>query len=157
MIKNLAILLSLFTFLLVSNSEGRIRLRKVKDAPKTCSYMKEDNLLSRPEKPVWSTEKHSIILADDISLVNDLGQTVCTWPRSLFNPLGDITKFRFYIDEYKEIIYPYIDNKQTGYLVIKAPFKNCSLDEQFKSVSLEFPKCEKPKGHSRKKKKKVTA
>ena len=141
---------------LVSSAESRIRLRKVKDSVKTCSYMKEDTLLSRPEKPVWSTERHSIILGDEISLVNDLGQTVCTWPRSVFNPISDLTNFRFYIDEYKEIIYPYVDNKESGFVEIKASFKNCTFDEQVKLASLEFPKCEKDKskGRSRRNKKK---
>ena len=151
MTKFLILALFLSSFSLPAHS--RIRLRKVKDAPKTCAMMKEDSLLSRPEKSVWSTERHSVVVADDISLVNDLGQTVCTWPRSLFNPLGDITNFRFYIDEYKEIVYPYIQNQQAGFLVIKTPFQSCSLDERTKISSLEFPKCEKPKGRSRKKKK----
>lgn len=155
MIKYLFFIFPILTFIITCPGQARIRLRKVKDAPKTCSIMKEDHLLSRPDKPVWSTEKHSVVVADDISLVNDLGQTVCTWARTDFNLLGDITKFRFYIDEYKEVIYPYMD-KDTGFLVVKAPFKSCSLSEKINTANLEFPKCEKPKGHSRKKKKKST-
>lgn len=138
-------------------SEARIRLRKVKDSPKTCAFMKEDSLLSRPAKPVWSTERHSLVVADDITLVNDLGQKVCTWDKNLFLNLGEITKFRFYIDEYKEVIYPYLETKGAGYLMIKTPFKSCSLDDKSKSESLDFPKCTKPKHVMKKRKKKTTA
>ncbi len=118
--------------------------------------MKEDSLLSRPIKPVWSTERHSIVVADDISLVNDLGQKVCSWDRKVFSEFGDITKFHFYIDEFKENIYPYIDNKESGFLVLKAPFKDCSFAEKSVVQNLSFPKCEKAKKVARRKKKKVS-
>ena len=148
--------LALFILCNFQIAESRIRLRKVKEAPKTCSFMKEDSLLSRPIKPVWSTERHSIVVADDITLVNDLGQKVCSWDRKVFAEFGDITKFHFYIDEFKENIYPYIDNKESGFLVLKAPFKQCSFSEKTIVPSLSFPKCEKAKKVARRKKKKVS-
>ncbi len=135
--------------------EAKIRLRKVKDSQRTCAVMKEDLLLSRPAKPVWSTERHSIVVADDILLVNDLGQKICTWDKAQFSTLGEITKFRFYIDEYKEIIYPYIADKDKGFIFVTTPFKSCSLEKSVNVSKVEYPKCEKPKraGKNSKKKK----
>ena len=118
--------------------------------------MKEDSLLSRPVKPVWSTERHSVVVADDITLVNDLGHKVCSWDRKAFSEFGDITKIHFYIDEFKENIYPYIDRKESGFLVIKSAFRDCSFTEKLMVQSLSFPKCEKLKKVARRKKKKVS-
>ena len=62
----------------MNQSQARIRLRKVKDPPRTCSVMKKDELLSRPSKPIWSTERHSVVISDEITLLNDLGVKVCS-------------------------------------------------------------------------------
>ena len=148
------ILLTLLSLITV-DAESRIRLRKVKEPVRTCSIMKEDDLLSRPTKPIWSTEKHSVVVGEEITLLNDLGVKVCSWNKSSFSSLGDVSSFRFYVDEYKEFIYPYIDRKELGFTLMKVPFKNCSLDDQVTLAKLDFPTCEKPKKVSKKRKKKV--
>lgn len=148
------ILITLLSLITV-DAESRIRLRKVKEPPKTCAVMKEDGLLSRPTKPIWSTEKHSVVVGEEITLLNDLGVKVCSWNKSNFSGLGDVASFRFYVDEYKEYIYPFIDRKELGYTMLKVPFKNCSLKEQVTLAKLDFPVCEKPKKSSKKRRKKV--
>lgn len=134
--------------------EANIRLRKVKDPPRTCSFMKKDELLSRPTKPIWSTERHSIVISDEITLLNDLGVKVCSWNKNLFGKTADLSQFRFYVDEYKEIIYPYLDEKENGFVIYKVAFKDCSLNDKVTLSKLEFPNCEKPKKISKKRKKK---
>lgn len=134
--------------------EARIRMRKVKDAPKTCAYMKEDELLSREDKTIWATERNSVVIADEVTLVNDLGQKFCQWDKASFASFGDISNFRFYIDEFKEFVYPYLDKKNGEYVVFKIPFKTCSLENLKTVAQLEFPKCEKPKKNSKKRKNK---
>ncbi|MFZ3229214.1 MAG: hypothetical protein WA160_03330 [Pseudobdellovibrio sp.] len=141
-------------FGLLQTTEARIRLRKVKDAPRTCVVMKEDDLLSRDDKLVWATERNSIVIDDELTLVNDLGQKICQWNKSAFTAFGDVASFRFYIDEYKDIIYPYIDKKELGVLIFKVPFRTCALDDQKTLITLELPKCDKPKTVSKKAKKK---
>ncbi len=130
--------------------EARIRMRKVKEPPRTCAVMKMDELLSRPAKPVWSTERHSLVVGEQIMLVNDLGVKICSLNKDRFSSVGDITQFRFYIDEYKEVLYPYIDTKDRGFLVIKVPFATCSLDDRTTLAKFELPACEKPKKAKRK-------
>ncbi len=134
--------------------EANIRLRKVKDPPRTCSFMKKDELLSRSTKPIWSTERHSIVISDEITLLNDLGVKVCSWNKNLFGKTADLSQFRFYVDEYKEIIYPYLDEKENGFVIYKVAFKDCSLNDKVTLSKLEFPNCEKPKKISKKRKKK---
>ena len=106
----------------MNQSQARIRLRKVKDPPRTCSVMKKDELLSRPSKPIWSTERHSVVISDEITLLNDLGVKVCSWNKNLFGKTADLSQFRFYVDEYKEFIYPYLDEKENGVVLYKFPF-----------------------------------
>ena len=138
----------------MNQSQASIRLRKVKDPPRTCSMMKKDELLSRPSKPIWSTERHSVVISDEITLLNDLGVKVCSWNRNLFGKTVDLSQFRFYVDEYKEFIYPYLDEKENGVVLYKVPFKDCSLTDKVTLSKLEFPNCEKPKIVSKKRKKK---
>lgn len=117
--------------------------------------MKVDSLLSRPAKPIWSTERHSVVVADDVTLVNDLGQKICSWNKSSFTSLGEVSEFHFYIDEFKEVLYPYLElPEKGGYLLFKVPLKSCSLEDQSPTKDLDFPKCEKPKKSTKKKKKK---
>ena len=149
-----------FSSLFNSAAEARIRLRKVKDAPKTCVVMKEDPLLSRKDKFVWGTERNSVVIGDsEITIVNDLGNKVCEWAKSDFSSLGTVEDFKFYIDEYKDVIYPFLDKKELGVLMLKVPMKTCSLTEQKTMAALELPKCEKPASSkkSKKKSKKIKA
>lgn len=145
-------------FGLLSTANARIRLRKVKDPPRTCMVMKEDELLSRKEKLVWATERNSVVVDDsDITIVNDLGRKICEWNKATFAAFGNVEDFRFYIDEYKDTIYPYIAKKDVGVTMIKIPLQTCSLNDQRTLASLEIPKCEKPKKISKRSTKKNKA
>jgi hypothetical protein len=131
---------------LFNTANARIRLHKVKDPPKTCTVMKEDGLLSRAEKQVWATERNSVIIdQDEVTVVNDLGQKICEWDKATFSALGNVSDFRFYIDEYKNFIYPYIEKKDQGVTMIKVPLQTCSLTDQRTVASFDTPKCDKPK------------
>lgn len=144
-----------FILLTIDPVQARIRLRKVKDPPRTCTVMKEDELLSRPVKPIWSTERHSVVIGNDVTLLNDLGVKVCSWNKNLFGKNADLSKFRFYIDEYKEYVYPFIETKDNGSTLYKVAFKDCSMADKVTLSKLEFPDCEKPKKLSKKRKKKT--
>ena len=138
-------------------AEGRIRLRKVKEAPRVCQAMKEDKLLSRNDKKVLSTERHSLIFEETVSLVRDKGEKICSWRVSELESLGALDQFHFFIDEYKEILYSYVKNLDESYLIITTPFATCSLETKVTLPQFEPPKCEPPKKKSsalkRKKKK----
>lgn len=136
-------------------SEGRIRLRKVKEAPKTCKTMEEDNFLSRKEKKVLGTLRHSVLIENDaedqnITLVKDKGEKICQWNLDQWseiqqdNKLPDIKSFKFYIDEYKNVIYPYVQKKDKSFFVMSIPINTCDLSIQRTNAKLELPKCEKP-------------
>jgi hypothetical protein len=143
----------LFSF---SFSEAKIRLRKVKEAPKTCVTMKEDNFLSRKEKKVLGTLRHSILIennseAPSITLVKDKGEKICQWDMKTWasiereNKLPHASAFKFYIDEYKEVLYPYVQRGDKSYFMMSIPFKDCSLETQITKLSLNLPKCEVPR------------
>lgn len=151
--KLLIILGILFSF---AQSEARIRLRKVKEAPKTCVTMKEDSFLSRKDKKVLGTLRHSILIENDseapsITLVKDKGEKICQWTMDKWssiekdNRLPATEAFKFHIDEYKEVLYPYVQKDDKSYFMMAISFKDCSLDDQVTKASLDFPKCESPK------------
>ena len=136
-------------------SEAKIRLRKVKEAPKACKTMEEDSFLSRKEKKVLGTLRHSVLIEDDaseqsITLVKDKGEKICQWELSEWsaiqqdNKLPDIQAFKFYIDEYKNVIYPYVQKKDKSYFVMSVPIQTCDLTSQQTYAKLDLPKCEKP-------------
>lgn len=133
---------------------GRIRMRKVKDAPKVCSVMGEDKYLSRGGKRIFGTLRNSVIIEQDISLVNDLGKKICQWPANkLQASLGDLGKYSFYIDEQRNALYPYI-KADSQYQFLKISLDDCSLGEIQTAEKLELPKCEsKKKSRSRSKRK----
>ena len=148
------ILMSLF---LSAYSEARIRTRKVKEAPRACTLMSEDKLLSRPDKKVLSTERHSLVFEDtetSLTLVKDKGEKICEWNLADLNAIAPVENFKFYIDEYKEMIYPYTQLNDGSMLVIKSPLSECSLNNKLTQMKFEFPKCEKPKKSASKKHKK---
>ena len=152
MLTRIAICVLLFVFSL--SAEARIRLRKVKEAPKTCQILKEDPLLSRPDKKVLSTERHSLIFEDNISLVRDKGEKICSWRMSEFDSLAPVDQFQFFIDEYKEILYSYVKNADQSYFIMTIPFATCSLETKVTLPEFQPPKCEKPKKKSSAKKRK---
>lgn len=161
----LALILSL-TF--IQHSVARIRLRKVKEAPKTCKTMTEDNFLSREDKKVLGTLRHSILIDDDaneknITLVKDKGEKICQWSFDQWsaimtdNNLPDIKSFKFYIDEYKNVIYPYVQKSDKSYFVMSVPIQTCDLSNQVIKAKLELPKCEAPHKNRKRSKKRSVA
>lgn len=134
---------------------GRIVNRKVKEAPKVCAIMTEDKLLSKDKKQVFGTLKHSVVIEDNISILNDLGKKECQWPFEKLNIYGDIESFSYYIDEYKNYIYPYFKNTdKAGYTMLKVSLSTCEIEDSYNNDKLEFPKCAKPEGPSKKSKSK---
>ncbi|MEQ1721768.1 MAG: hypothetical protein ABL930_01240 [Pseudobdellovibrio sp.] len=118
--------------------------------------MKEDNFLSRKDKKVLGTLRHSILIesnaeAPSITLVKDKGEKICQWNMDTWasiekdNKLPDAMSFKFYIDEYKEVLYPYVQRDDKSYFMMSIPFKDCSLETQITKLSLNLPKCEVPK------------
>lgn len=130
-----------FTF---AAEAARIRMRKVKDAPKVCSVMDEDKLLSRNSKRIFGTLRNSIILENDISVVDDLGKKICQWPTDKWHPLGDLNKYSFYIDEQRNALYPYMKGNNQ-YQFMKISLDDCELGEIQTADKLELPKCESKK------------
>lgn len=126
--------------------EARIRMNKVKDAPKTCKVMGEDPYLSRPYRRVWVTQRSSVVVDREnlVVLVDDLGRKICDWKSDDFEALGNLQDFRFYIDEYKEMFYPFVKREEGGFLRIDVPFKTCSLSKQQATEQVDLPKCTPP-------------
>ncbi len=159
-----ALMLCLLFF---QSAEAKIRLRKVKEAPKTCKVMEEDSFLSRKEKKVLGTLRHSVLIEDSveksITLVKDKGEKICQWNLDEWsniqqdNKLPDIKSFKFYIDEYKNVIYPFVQKKDKSYFVMSVPIKTCDLSEHYTNAKLELPKCEKPTKAKRRTKKRSIA
>lgn len=153
-------------------AEARIRMRKVKEAPKTCKVMQEDVFLSRDGKKVLGTLRHSLVFESstensNVSLVKDKGEKVCQWANEDWNQVlknnnvENLINFKYHIDEYKEVLYPYAQKADGSYFLWSISFKDCSLADQKHLAKLELPKCETPKKKPRKrtlkKKKKVTS
>lgn len=127
-----------------SAQAGKIKLRKVKEDPKVCTVMSEDKLLSKSNKRIYGTLRNSMIFDDNISMVNDLGKKVCQWSYDKWLPLGDLTKYTYYIDEQRNKLYSYtkIENQ---YRMVKVDLENCELGEPQTTAQLDLPKCEKQK------------
>ena len=155
----------IFAFLLSMTlcqfSDARIRNRKVKEAPKSCKIMEEDSFLSRKDKIVLGTLRHSVLIENDeneksITLVKDKGEKICQWNMDQWstiqadNKLPDLKLFKFYIDEYKNVIYPYVQKPDKSYFVMSVPIQTCDLSQHITKLKLELPKCELP-GKARKK------
>lgn len=154
---NLTLLAGLAVSLVFGNSAeaGRIVNRKVKEAPKVCAVMQEDKLLSKEKKQVFGTLKHSVVIEDNVSILNDLGKKECQWPFEKLNIYGNIDTFNYYIDEYKNYIYPYFKNtEKAGYTMLKVSLATCEIEDSFDNEKLEFPKCSKPAGTKKSKSKK---
>lgn len=143
----LALLASLFVFSFSEFSEaGRIRLRKVKESPKVCAHMVEDNYLSRKNRKVYGTLRNSLIIEDQVLVVDDLGQKICQWPSEKWATMGDLTKYKFYIDEKRNKIYSYLKNAEANqYQVAEVDINNCQLGSLQTVSDLDLPRCEKTK------------
>lgn len=131
-------------------------MRKVKDAPKVCSVMEEDKLLSRGSKRIFGTLRNSIILENDISIVNDLGKKICQWSVNKWQSLGDLSKYSFYIDEQRNALYPYM-KMQNQYQFVKISLDDCELGEVQAADKLDLPKCESKKKSRSKSKRRVAS
>ena len=140
----------------VSAEAGRIRLRKVPVAPKVCANMDEDKFLSRGGKRIFGTLRNSVIIEQDISLVDDLGKKICQWPTNKWQAYGDPTKFNFYIDEQRNALYPYMKS-DSNYQVMKISLDDCSIGELQTTDKLELPKCESKKKSRTRTKRKVAS
>ena len=149
------------TVVSVNFAEARIRMRKVKEAPKVCKVMQEDVFLSRDGKKVLGTLRHSLVFENlaensNVSLVKDKGEKICQWPNTDWNQVlkdngvENLISFKYHIDEYKEILYPYAQKADGSYFIWSIPFKDCSLTDFKNTAKLELPKCEVPKKKSRK-------
>ena len=157
---------TLFVLAVVLSAESRIRNRRVKEAPKSCKTMQEDKFLSREDKKVWATVRNSLLIdqsEDDqnITLVQDKGEKKCQWSFNQWqqimqdHDISKITDFRFFIDEYKNYIYPYVQKSDKSFLVMKIPISTCELTEQGTRAELQLPKCDIPKKKKRTKKRTV--
>lgn len=118
-------------------------MRKVKDAPRTCTTMKEDKFLSRPGKKIYGTLRNSVVVEKDVSVVGDLGQKICKFPFEKFNRAAPIEHFSYYIDEYKNVLIPYAE-KSPGFVQYKVNLSNCEVEEEATLTSPRLPKCEAP-------------
>lgn len=105
--------------------------------------MKEDNFLSRGGKRIFGTLRNSVIINQEISVVDDLGKKICTWPLEKLSQYAEPGTFDFYIDEYKNRLYPHF-KKENGFFVVAVNLEDCSLAETSYLEKLNFPKCEKP-------------
>ena len=153
----------LFMFFIISISfsaqAGRIRLRKVKDAPRSCQLMKEESSLTRTNRKILGTEKNSVVIDDTVSVVGDLGNKLCEWPKEKFSEIGeDVKKMSFYIDEFKNILVVYQkSDKQKSMQQVHINLDNCQFDQLRTLSEVSLPKCDPPKkakkSKSRKKKK----
>ncbi len=123
--------------------------RKVKEAPRVCAPMKEDSYLSRNGKRIFGTLRNSVIITDDISVVDDLGRKICQWPLEKFVQYAEPGSYDFYIDEYKNRLYPHV-KKDNGFFVVSVNLDDCSMADTSYLEKLDFPKCEKPKKKNRK-------
>lgn len=132
-------------------ANAKIRIHKVKPAALTCAHMKIESSLSRADKKIYGTEKTSVILKEDISVVGDLGKKVCQWPLDKFAQFGEVNKLEFYIDEYKNILMPFAKN-ENSYRLAKISLDNCTFEDEKTIAELNFPKCDKPTKKSKKRK-----
>ena len=133
--------------------------------------MAEDPMLSREGKKVLGTLRHSILIENEsseagedsptISLVKDKGEKICQWTYAQWseilrnNKIDNIAKFSFFVDEYKEVLYPYVKKDDNSYFLMSIPFNSCEFATQSTKVTLDLPKCDIPhKGLNRRKSKK---
>ncbi len=150
------VLFSLLLLLIIPAAEARIVYRKVKEPPKVCGIMKEDPYLSKEEKIVYGTLKYSVVIEEKVSLISDLGKKKCQWNIDDFAAYGEVESFSFYIDEYKNYLYPFVKNVQNNsYTMLKIALASCQVEDMLVNEKLELPKCDKPAPKSRPKKRRI--
>lgn len=137
--------LSIAILLLTAGMEASARIvnRGVKETPKVCSMMKSDMMLSRAGKKVYGTLRHSIVIEDKIDVVNDLGKKICSFNFDALNPYGDVGSFEFYIDEYRNYLYPFIKDN-AGVTTLRVSLNSCEIEAAVEGEQFETPKCSKP-------------
>lgn len=138
-------------------SDARIRLRKVKEAPRVCQVMKEDQYLSRPEKKILGTEKNSLIFDGAVTLIGDLGHKQCEWPLEKFAVFQEPRAANYYIDEFKNILIAYkkvqIENSNQKIVQqLQINVENCQISDLSTLSEPVLPKCDPPKKGKKKKK-----
>ncbi len=146
-------MLSVCIFISFEAEAGRIRLRKVKEAPKTCTTMSEDHYLSKPSKKIFGTLRNSLVLEDSVLIVDDLGKKVCQWSYDKWLGFGDLTQYQFFINEQKNELIPYAKVDE-GYLVAKVNLESCELGDIESVDQLSLPRCEMSKASKFRKKSK---
>lgn len=150
------IFILILIFISSFSTEARIRLRKVKDAPRVCQVMKEDQYLSRPEKKILGTEKNSLVFDASITLIGDLGNKQCEWPMEKFSVFEEPKTAYFYIDEFKNILVAYkkMPSKGSGDKIVhqlQINVDNCQISELITLTEPSIPKCDPPKKGKKKK------
>ena len=139
----IVLLFSVVGLFISQSVEARIVNRKVKEAPRVCAPMKEDSYLSRDGKRIFGTLRNSVIINEEIIVVDDLGKKICQWPLDKLSQFAEPLTFDFYIDEYKNKLYPHI-KKENGFLVMSVDLADCSMADTSYLEKLDFPKCVKP-------------
>lgn len=131
-------------------------MNRVKDHPKVCSVMNEDKYLSNSNKKILGTLRNSVIFHNDITLVSDLGKKICRWSYDQWLALGDISKYKYFIDEQRNALYPYkkIDNQ---YKVAKINLNDCEISDIQLTDILDLPKCESKKKSRSKSKRRIAS
>jgi hypothetical protein len=138
-------------------SDARIRLRKVKEAPRVCQVMKEDQYLSRPEKKILGTEKNSLIFDGAVTLIGDLGHKQCEWPLEKFAVFQEPRAANYYIDEFKNVLIAYKkvqveSSNQKIVQQLQINVENCQISDLSTLSEPVLPKCDPPKKGKKKKK-----
>ncbi len=138
-------------------SDARIRLRKVKEAPRVCQVMKEDQYLSRPEKKILGTEKNSLIFDGAVTLIGDLGHKQCEWPLDKFAVFQEPRTANYYIDEFKNVLIAYKkvqveSSNQKIVQQLQINVENCQISDLSTLSEPVLPKCDPPKKGKKKKK-----
>jgi hypothetical protein len=130
--------------------------------------MQEDQKLSRKNKRVMGTLRNSLLIEDDstgqtVTLVKDKGEKICQWSLAKWleiqkqNNLPELTSFKFYIDEYKDVMYPYVQKDDKSYFVMRIPTDTCDISEQKTVAKLDLPKCVSPKKSKQSRRRKSVA
>lgn len=138
-------------------TDARIRLRKVKDAPRVCQVMKEDQYLSRPDKKILGTEKNSLIFDGAVTLIGDLGHKQCEWPLDKFAVFQEPRNANYYIDEFKNVLIAYKkvqveSSNQKIVQQLQINVENCQISDLSTLSEPSLPKCDPPKKGKKKKK-----
>lgn len=151
------LIILILIFISSNYTDARIRLRKVKDAPRVCQVMKEDQYLSRPDKKILGTEKNSLIFDGAVMLIGDLGHKQCEWPLEKFAVFQEPRAANYYIDEFKNILIAFKkvqveSSNQKIVQQLQINVENCQISDLSTLSEPSLPKCDPPKKGKKKKK-----